>query len=74
MPCKSCEERWRIVLAQQSKQQNINIMKESKKNEADVSVVGEEIVKAVGKPTKLDFNKLVEDRRKVLLEGKIINK
>lgn len=73
MPCKPCEERWRIVLAQQSKIEN---MKDSKKKEAAEEVVTTqtEVQAAPVVTAKLDFNKLVEDRRKVLLDGKTINK
>lgn len=55
-------------------------MKDSKKivEVNNVEVNNEEIVKdnvsSLTISGKLDFNKLIEDRRKVLLENKIVNK
>jgi len=64
MPCKNCNDRWRIILANQ---ENNNIMKKDAVKENN-SV--EEIVPQ-GKP---DINKIIEDRRKALESGKTIKK
>lgn len=77
MPCNNCEERWRIVLAQQSK---LNYMKPSDKD--DAAKEGAEstgtapVAKAVIVPplARPDVNKVIEDRRKVIADGKIIKK
>ena len=76
MPCKPCEEKRRILgLGPKIK---IDMKDLKSKSDKDIEVVGEEIinnnVSALAISKKVDFNKLVEDRRKVLLEGKIIKK
>ena len=68
MPCKTCSDRWRIILANQ---QNNNIMKDDKKVSNDETVVGKVEVPVQGKP---NIDKIIKDRRKALLEGKTVNK
>lgn len=79
MGCKPCQERKRIVLAQQSKQLNNNIMAKDKKVGEDEFQESENPVivnddNNVTKAVKLDVAKLVADRRAKLESGKIINK
>lgn len=70
MPCKSCEERWRIILANQEKN-NIMTKKVLKKEIEEIDVIVEKEQYVNSKP---NINKIIEDRRKVLLEDKTVNK
>ena len=72
--CRNCEDRWLAFLAEESK---INNMKESEKpkevqeaKEAPVATPQEQVAKS----TRVDVNKVIEDRRKAAQGGKTINK
>jgi len=79
MPCKPCEEKRRILgLGPKIKIDMKKLVNDTSAKSMEVN--GEEIVgkddnvSALAISGKLDFNKLVEDRRKALLEGKTIKK
>lgn len=88
MACKNCEEQWRLILAKQSNNNYIYMKPKEEKKEGDDQVVTSEavenvqsfesseapkniVVPPVGRP---DVNKIIEDRRKAIASGKIINK
>jgi len=73
--CKPCQERWRIILAQQSKEETMkNKVTETQVANA-MEVNSEEVLKTEAViASKPDINKIVEERRKALLDGKTIRK
>ena len=66
LECKNCQDRWRIVLANQL---NTLDMKDSKSKDTT-----EEVVVESQTSNKVNVDKIIEDRRKVLLEGKTVKK
>jgi len=72
MPCKSCNDRWRIIIANQEKN---NIMKKDSK-EKDLEVFESNIYAEEKKvlESRPNINKIIENRRKALENGKIIKK
>lgn len=83
MGCSNCGDKWRIILATESL--NHNIMGKSNKPAEAVSqevsdmevnnpvfeAPKQVIVPSIVKP---DINKVIEERRKVIEQGKIVNK
>jgi len=85
MRCQNCEDKWRLVLAQQF---NTNNMKDkNKQSDLEVADNGDlqsgpnpetnlqvKLQAAVPPLLKPDVNKVIEERRKALQGGKVINK
>ncbi len=86
MRCTNCEDRWRLVLAQQF---NTNNMKDKNKPSDLETNTGDSGSFSFDAPTpkleptqqaavpplrKPDVNKIIEDRRKDLQNGKVIKK
>jgi hypothetical protein len=64
--CTTCRDRWQLFL----QQQKLDTMKEDKKEKP---VVKQEVA-TVQPYQKPDINKVIEDRRKAIQNGKTINK
>jgi len=67
-PCKTCGDRWKEILIKQ--QLNQNTMKNSKEEKDETAAVA--VTEAISK--KPNIEKIIEDRRKSVSEGKQVNK
>jgi len=67
--CKSCADRWKEILIKQ--QLNDIVMAKNNQKETEGKAVETTSVNSSAKP---NINKIVEDRRKVLLDSKQVNK
>jgi hypothetical protein len=77
MGCGKCEERWRLFLVQEQSIQYIMkdnakpVAPEATQEAAAIAAPKAVVVPPIAKP---DINKIIEDRRKALLDGKIVKK
>lgn len=72
--CNNCEERWRQVISNQENSNNMKDQAAPTEKVVDTNVGTVNIPQGENKNVKPDVNKIIEDRRKAINEGKVVNK